>query len=105
MDNRGQLVDMISNMDDKRKPFSERRFGSCLLRVFNPNAPSHLFKWHSDDLDRELKVVNDTDWQFQFDNEHPFEMTQGQKILVRKGVQHRLIQGSGRLWIRITEQG
>lgn len=98
------FLKMIRDMDDQRKPFVEHKLNNCIIRVFNSQAPKHLFKWHSDDKHRLLEVLTDTDWQFQFDDKHPFQMKQGQKILVEKGLQHRVIPGSSSLWIRIVEK-
>ena len=99
-----EFLEMIAHMDDQRKPFVEKQLNNCIIRVFNPKASKHLFKWHADDKHRLLEVLSETDWQFQFDDEHPFQMKQGQKILVEKGLQHRVIPGSSSLWIRIVEK-
>lgn len=98
-----EFLEMIAHMDDQRKPFVEHKLNNCIIRVFNPRAPKHLFKWHADDKHRLLEILNETDWKFQLDDKHPFQMKQGQKILVEKGLQHRVIQGTTSLWIRIVE--
>jgi len=98
------LKKMIFIMDDNRKPFVEKRISnSTFIRVFNHKAPEHLFKWHKDEESRTAIVLNDSDWKFQFDDDHPFELKQGMSITIPKDCFHRVIKGTTPLWIKVTE--
>lgn len=98
------LENMIRMSDDQRKPFVEKRLSSSvILRVFNPRAEDHLFKWHKDESPRVIKVLNDNDWQFQYDDHIPMSMDQGKHIAVPGDFFHRVIPGTSSLWLLITE--
>ena len=89
---------------DQRKPFAQRNLGDgTFIRVFNHKADKHLFKWHKDEKPRVIRVINDTDWQFQFDNGMPFSMERNQHIAIPSDYYHRVIPGTTPLWIHITE--
>ena len=98
-----ELEEMIRMIDDNRKPFVEKRFGPVIVRVFNPRADKHLFKWHQDDRNRVIEVIHSGDWQFQLDNEHPKMMKSGDMFLVFKEDIHRIIPGTSPLWVKIIE--
>lgn len=91
------------NLDDDRLPFIEVEYDDYLIRTFMPTFPEYLFKWHTDNETRELEILNNTDFKFQFDNEMPMSLREGQKIKVPKGTFHRLIKGNIPVSIKITK--
>lgn len=98
------IDEMIAMIDDPRKPFIEKKISDgVFVRIFNRNAPDHLFKWHKDDNSRVVVVINDSDWKFQFDNGNPFDLSQGAHIAIPKDYFHRVIKGSTALWLKIIE--
>ena len=73
------------------------------IRIFSKDAKSEELIWHVDLEDREITVLSG-DWLFQFDNELPFELNIGSKLLIPKGQWHRVIKGSIDLKIRIIKK-
>ena len=88
-------------VDDLRKPFTETQYDNYIIRIFDPEYPEHLYKWHSDPEDRIVEILTDSDWRFQFDNEIPIPMLAGDVIKIPQGVIHRIIRGSTVLTIKI----
>lgn len=80
--------------------YTEQIKGDTILRTFSQTLKPHTLKWHVDEQTRLVKSVNETDWQFQFDNEFPESLNR--EILIPKGVFHRIIKGTGDLTIKIT---
>ena len=78
------------------KPFKEipTQFENQVIRIFDSKFPTNLFQWHKDDENRRIKVLSKSlGWQFQFDNEIPFDLSCSTTIYVPKGKWHRLIKG------------
>lgn len=73
------------------------------LRTFSRTVDPYLLQWHWDQQDREINVVGDTDWQFQFDNELPIQLTSESSFYIPAGVWHRLIKGTGDLTLKIIK--
>ena len=83
-------------------PFEEKDLGeNVFLRLFDPQLETNELKWHTDLEDRIIKVVENTDWKFQFDNQLPIPFSG--EIFVPAGVWHRLIKGNGQLKIKVTK--
>ena len=57
--------------------------------------------WHRDRKDREVKVVGQTDWMFQLEDEIPQVLKD--VIFIPRNAYHRLIKGTGDLNIIIQE--
>jgi len=74
-------------------------------RVFDVKAMvDEELVWHRDRADRDVYVVEANGWKFQFDNEVPFEMQEGDTIHIKKMDYHRILKGHDRLVIKITEK-
>jgi len=98
------IDDMISMIDDQRKPFIETIISDNeVIREFLPGQPAHLYKWHADPEDRLVQVLDDSDWRFQYDNELPIPMLTGIDIKIPVGVIHRIIPGTTVLSIKIIK--
>lgn len=96
-----QMWDMI---EDNTLPFTEEIIDERnIVRHFDPTAPDHLFKWHFDEHTRIVEVLNDTDWQFQYDDQMPFQLKQGMEITIPFGEYHRLIKGTKKLSLKINK--
>jgi hypothetical protein len=74
-----------------------------IIRKFPADTEAHLLKWHSDESDRYVISLCDSDWQFQFDNELPIKLKANHPIHIDKDRIHRLIKGSGDLILHIKE--
>lgn len=71
-----------------------------VIRTFSQDTIDEEFKWHRDDEDRLVEILEPTDWKFQFDNQLPQKLEGNLTIL--KGVYHRVIKGTGDLKVKIT---
>ena len=72
------------------------------FRFFKSDVDPNELKWHYDEQDREITVLRDTDWQFQFDNELPFKLNLDDTVKIPKGTMHRVIKGEKDLAIKIS---
>jgi hypothetical protein len=60
--------------------------------------------WHRDKNDRVITVLKcGKGWQFQFDNDLPFELKPDMEIEIAKEEFHRVIKGKGNLKVQIKE--
>ena len=88
-------------MIEQANPYSERRKDNLIVRTFSQDIDEEELVWHRDREDREVTVLEETDWQFQFDNELPQVLKN--TIFIPKNTYHRLIKGTGELNVHITE--
>jgi hypothetical protein len=87
----------IGNM----RPYKQLQTQEYIYRKFTQDISEEELVWHRDENDREVDILEPTDWMFQFDNELP-QTLQG-KLFIPKETYHRLIKGTGYLNIRIKE--
>lgn len=92
--------EMVQQVEDQRQPFIEHHYGDHRIRIFDPEAPAHLYKWHWDEDDRVVEPLNLNDWRFQFDNELP--MPFDKPVTIKAGQIHRVIPGNSPLNVKIT---
>lgn len=86
-------------------PYIDHDLGDGLThRYFQGTVEELDLIWHRDEKDREVRVVRSNDWQFQFDNELPFTLKEGNIINISAMVYHRIIKGSGALELMIQEK-
>ena len=57
--------------------------------------------WHWDERERKVEFINDNDWMFQSDNNLPIDCKGS--VIIKAGEWHRLIKGSVKLVVKITE--
>lgn len=84
-------------------PFLQQILGNKKIRTFSENVDSDELKWHFDDEDRVVKVLESDNWLLQMDNQLPVILKEGNEYFIPKGVYHRTIKGSGQLKVEITE--
>ena len=87
--------------ESKEKPYSEKMSDGYKVRTFYPDVESEELKWHRDEKDRIVELLESTDWFFQTDNDLPVPFPK--KTFIAKGEWHRVIKGQKILKIRITE--
>ena len=92
---------MVDNLPFKEISGELNSSLEVVTRVFKSDIDSDELKWHWDDEDRNIIVVGETNWKFQFDNELPINMNT--KIKVPKGTWHRLIKGDGDLTLIVEK--
>lgn len=72
-------------------------------RIFDPNHEDMEYVWHRDSRDRMCIVIEGSGWQFQKDEDLPFELHEGDVVSITKLNYHRLIRGDNRLVMKIME--
>lgn len=82
-------------------PYHDEVEDGTVLRTFTADVDEEELVWHRDRKDRRVTVLNETDWQFQFDNEIPQVLKN--TIFIPKNTYHRVIKGTGNLNIQIEE--
>ena len=84
------------------KPFTEEKLeDGVYIRTFETSVPNDELKWHWDEEDRVIEVLENADWIFQFDNQLPFPLMG--TVFIPKGMFHRIIKGGGILKVKITK--
>lgn len=83
------------------KPYKQVQTLEYIYRKFTQDIPEEELVWHRDQNDREVEVLEPTDWMFQFDNQIPQHLEYS--LFIPKDTYHRLIKGTGDLQIRIKE--
>ena len=83
------------------KPYTQVKSNDIIERIFTPDIEEEELVWHRDEKDREVRVIGDTDWMFQFDNEIPQLLKN--VIFIPRNTYHRVIKGTGELNIVIQE--
>jgi len=83
-------------------PFEEEKIkDNIFIRTFSMDVDEMDLIWHTDKENRFIRVLEGNGWQFQYDEELPFEMTDGLGFPVMKGQIHRVIKGLGPLKIEL----
>ena len=82
-------------------PFDEYIEDGCYIRTFSENVDDLELVWHRDKEDREIEIIENDGWKFQFDNNIPFTMNE--KFFIPKESFHRVIKGNGVLKIKIKK--
>lgn len=81
-------------------PFKENIISDNVsIREFSQDTRSEEFVWHRDVEHRIIEPLYDTNWMIQIDNNLPILIDK--KILIPKGIYHRLIKGTNNLKITI----
>ena len=75
---------------------------SSSIRGFTSRIDPEELKWHFDEEDRVVELIEETDWLFQFDDELPFTISET-PIHIPKGKYHRVIMGDKDLIVKVTK--
>jgi hypothetical protein len=81
-------------------PFEEITESDKRIRIFKFDAVSQELKWHQDDDDRYVELIEETDWEFQFDDDLPIKFPK--RLIIPRMMWHRVIKGKGDLKIAIS---
>ena len=71
------------------------------LRGFTNRVDPEELKWHFDEEDRIIELIEETDWLFQFDDELPLSLNS--PIFIPQHKIHRVIKGTNNLKIKIAK--
>ncbi len=82
-------------------PFIQEKFESYWIRVFSKDVETEELKWHFDNENRKVTILESDGWQFQMDNELPVDLKPGDITYIPKGVYHRIKRGNNDLKIKI----
>ena len=82
-------------------PFSQEKFESYWIRVFSKDVETEELKWHFDNENRKVTILESDGWQFQMDNELPVYLKPGDITYIPKGMYHRIKRGNNDLKIKI----
>jgi quercetin dioxygenase-like cupin family protein len=74
------------------------------LREFKVNVDDDELKWHRDEKDRYVTILEGENWQFQRDNELPLALQKGDIIFISRETYHRVIKGTTDLLISLIEK-
>jgi hypothetical protein len=88
-------------MTQQNNPYTQISENDIIIRTFSQDVDEEELVWHRDQKDREIKVLEETDWQLQFDNELPQVLKN--TIFIPKNTYHRVIKGNKNLVIEIKE--
>jgi quercetin dioxygenase-like cupin family protein len=82
-------------------PFSQEKFENYWIRIFSKDVETDELKWHFDNENRKVTVLEGNDWHFQLDDDLPVTLKVGDIIEIPKGIYHRIKRGSNDLKIKI----
>ena len=82
-------------------PFSQEKFENYWIRIFSKDVETDELKWHFDNENRRVTVLEGNDWMFQMDDDLPITLKIGDEIKIPKGIYHRIKRGSNDLKIKI----
>lgn len=94
--------DISGDLDEGDLPFDEEEDGYGKIRTFNENINPSELKWHVDNEDRVVTVIQNQGWELQMDNELPVKLIEGYEYHIPKNIYHRVIKGNGNLKVRVT---
>ena len=72
-----------------------------IIREFDENIDPIELKWHRDNEDRVIEVLQENDWKFQFENKLPILLEINKPIIILRHDWHRVIKGKTKLLLKI----
>lgn len=82
-------------------PFNQENFKDQVIRTFSKDVDINELKWHFDNEDRKVTILEGSDWEFQMDDDLPVKLKIGDVINIPKGVYHRIKRGNEDLKVKI----
>ncbi len=71
-------------------------------RTFKHDTDSEELCWHRDREEREVRVLQGSNWKLQLDNQLPVVLEHGNLYVIPKNRHHRIIKGDKDLVVEIT---
>lgn len=91
------------NIEESLLPFKQVIKNGYKYRTFNENVGNDELKWHRDETDRKVTIIESNNWSFQMDDELPIILKEGDILFIPKGKFHRIIKGNGDLKIKVKD--
>ena len=85
------------------EPYHDKLANDYIIRNFSENVSEDELAWHRDINDRTVEVLEGTGWKFQYDNQLPLNIVEGNHFKIKANTFHRLVKGPSKLVLRITE--
>lgn len=86
-------------------PFKEKKITKNIsIRKFSDLINESELQWHIDLEDRLIKPLNKTNWLLQIDNNLPRQLNINESFFIQSKTWHRLIKGSGDLYLLIIKK-
>ena len=82
-------------------PFIQEKFDDYIIRIFSKDVETDELKWHFDNENRKVTILEGSDWEFQMDDELPIKLKPNDVITIPKDIYHRIKRGSTDLKIKI----
>lgn len=90
-------------VDTSHIPAKQEVIDGVIHRSFSNDVESDELKWHWDEKDRTVTVLNESDWLYQSDNQFPIKLLKDTEIYIKAGEWHRVIKGTTDLKVKIKE--
>lgn len=87
-------------MVTEKLPFVQYFEGDYCVREFEIDVQHRDLKWHYDEEPRRVKVIKSNGWKFQYDNQLPIDLIEGDIINIEPYNYHRCIKGHDKLIIK-----
>lgn len=85
------------------KPYTQKYTNPYTIhRTFKHDVDSGELCWHRDREEREVRVLQGSNWKLQLDNQLPVVLEHGNVYGIPKEKYHRLIKGDKDLVVEIT---
>jgi len=94
------VIEILSN--EVESHIDKKISDTSWIETFDHTIPAKQ-KWQQHKRDRIITVLEGEGWQFQFDNDVPKMINSNEKLVIPKGVYHRLITGKTCLKLKIEE--
>lgn len=86
-------------------PYEHKQISDdTFIRTFAADADNSDLCWHRDREHRVVTVLEGNGWALQLDNCLPLSLLPNREYFIPKEVYHRLIKGSTKLVLEITER-
>ena len=84
--------------------YIDEQVGDVIYRTFDENVSEIELVWHRDHEARTVTVIEGTGWKFQYDNQLPVELKEGDIFSIEAMRYHRILKGDTGLVLKIDEK-
>ena len=84
--------------------YIDEQVGDVIYRTFDENVSDIELVWHRDHEARTVTVIEGSGWKFQYDNQLPIELKEGDVFSIEAMRYHRILKGDTGLVLKIDEK-